>query len=434
MPRFFPHSVLALSLVACNADTQDPNSKEPADSTQPEPSEGAAQIQGDAPAPGTVTVLRRGEDGFEPAGGPTATDEDGHYETDAHAAVGLRNDFVLVWEGEDGATASALVTAVVGADGQVHAADLGAESSAEAELYLALVAAGGGEEESDAILTRLLVDADVAATLDAEAETEAAAEVVARASASFAATVEATGSAALDLSAELLAEADEAEATDGRFEAGATLDLGAFLDAMEAEVDSEAEGRALSVGLNAAVAGALACAEEGGTTEGEAVLGAKLALERNAWSSTLVLESLAELGLDAETDSAESDAGIEALVEGVVSGEGEAAGEVDLEAALDEAWGEWSASILAELTADMGGSEEAEVEEGCEAAAELRAELQARLEAAGGEDAFEAFASFYAEAEAEVAAGLEEGGFEAAEAELVAAVIVELSAAGTSSE
>lgn len=429
MQRISLSVVIALALSACNNGDA---------LTEP------AAISGDASGPGTVSASRRADDGsFTPASEEQATDNDGHYVLMLDADIAAGSTFIVSWVGDDGSTGEVLVTASASADGTVSAPDVDEQTGAEAAVYAALSARGASDAPGAALSSRLLVDADVAATLSSSSDAEAAAEAAAIGVGSAGAALhtafadEAQGAAELLVS--LYDEADAAAAADGAWSGGTTADLtlGTLLDACaEQAMWSDASA---SIAVHAAAEAAAAMGQaEGADASVEAALLATLSAERQQRSTSVVAEAMASLGVAA----AQSDAASAALageIDGaldLLSGGGLSTG---IDVALAAAWSDYDAAVVADLSASLGDAGAVLVTQALELAVLLRADAQSQVDAAAasgdaeaaGEAAWSAMSTFAVDAHSQVAASLMVGGaFGEADAALIATVLVEVAANG----
>ena len=431
MQRTILSVVITLALTACNAGSDDLN----------EP----AAIAGDASGPGTVSANQRSADGsFTPAAEEQPTDADGHYVLILDGDVEAGTTFIVSWVGEDRSTGEVLVTATASSDGTVSAPDIDEQTGAEAAVFAALSAQGTTDAEGAALSSRLLVDADIAATMASSSSADdaagSAAVGVGSAGAALHAAFADEAQGAADLLVSMYAEADSEAAGDGAWSGGTSADLtlGTLLDTCDEQAMwSDASA---SIAVHAAAEAAAALGQADGSLDSvEAALLATLSAERQDRSTSVVAEAMASLGVAASQSEA-AGAALSGEIEGALDllvGGGVATG---VDTALAAAWSDYDAAVLADLSASLSGPEVALVAQALDLAVVLRSETQSQVDAAAasgdaeatGETTWSAMSAFAVDAHAQVAALLVVGGtLGEADAALIATVVVELAANGS---
>lgn len=317
-----------------------------------------------------VTAMRVEADGELTAlsEGTETTDGEGRYRLSVELSGESETDVIITAESA-GESGSVMVSGLLEADGEVTAAPIDVETSAETDVYLEARGSGSWDDETHSrSMLRASISAELAADLqlvredgeegeyDAEVETTADAVVSGMTAWYLSLTHESGGSDEEDIDAALDAIADAQIELDAALdEATSTEEEEEAADAYaEAVLDAYAE---VDVGLDQLVLAVQATAEASGTYAAE--LGeeavdsamADIAISEAFFVRAVVDAGFAALEADGEV-STEVFASIEAAGDALEASI-EAAGEAgaDAEADIEAAWEAYSAEIEAEIDA-----------------------------------------------------------------------------------
>lgn len=459
MRAFLPSLLLVLVATGCS-DSGSPDitdKGDPTDNNNTSTDRSTYTVEGDALGAGTVTAMRRSGESWEEVGSATV-DASGHFQIEADAEDEGEGSFwvdlLVAFEGEDGSSSSVIVGGEVSVDGTLCTQDMDSETSAEASVYTSVVADGYGDEDEMLAWTRLLVDANVAAALDAssdDGDVDDAANLVVAAVAALQTSFDGEdGDGSVSILGGLLVEADSEEATDGAYDSAgsASIDLGALIAASSS--DGEDSG-SLWVDLHAAFEAAYAESEaDGAMSEVEATVDATLWYESDDASSSLMAELLASLDISAS--SSDSDGGADDLEEviddiiDVLTGGGGDGGDDDggsvagaISTTFGVSWDDGDSAVMLGLGLAVSAEQNDDLSEALDLALSLRAAVDASVAAYAesddawgtGELSLEGYGDFAESAQVEVMASLMASGhFEEGDAELLSQILVQLAVTG----
>ena len=420
MRRYMVSALFMLGVTGCD----EAKTASGTGSAHPATLEGSAR-RADGDAGGAViTVLHVQADGSTEAdenGGATA-DAEGRYSVDIGVLGEGEANLIVQAVYADGTSASALVVGTVAGGETRTAPPMDDESSAEAQLFVSLVASGELSADSDdAALLRAFVDSSVAAASEDASASERAvvASASAAATASWRASAEASGEGESAMSGyiDALIEAD-ADA-DAEADSGGGYGLDAFGALESAWTSSGGSMSDLAYAMNAASEANLTVS---GSTSGSAVSEASsLLLDLRAQVTASAVEGAWASYEPSSSDEAEqTDDDLLADVSAIVETSGDA-----LNSSWDAAMGSWSADLLAQLSATLTVEQAAVYSSALTVAVSAQAELALAIDSAsqqGAEATGEAIAQAYAEYRASIEASLTasltaSGAFDAAQIE-----------------
>lgn len=412
-PSLF-NALVVIALVGCESASSDPVGD---GSARTATIQGSAQRAGAEASATQITVFRVAADGsLEPdARGSTSCDEDGRYSVEVGVIGEGESNLIVQAQYDDGSTASLVLNGQISGSTTRVAPPMGEETTAEADLFLGMVAEGAvSSDGEEAALIRAFVDASVAAAYHEadEAERGVVASATAAAIASWTASSEAASEAALGAYLSGMIQADAAADDEAEAGGSGSVDAWAELEAAWSASGFSEIDLAFAIAAAAEAHGHMAEGEDG---EAIGASSAFLAQLRAELMAEVVGGAWAELGEGAEeAEEAEEEAADALLAElsAVVETSADAADE-----SYDEAMDGYALAVLAELEATLSVEGALACEQAIDVAASAQVELSASVAAASasdagscGESVSEAMDAYRARIDAEVTAALEASG------------------------